>query len=135
MTNEFYKAKTTELLNMLIGFDPYFREKREFNNYPPYNIYEDGNKYQLEIAVAGFSKKDIEITHQNSTLRIAAQKKTERKHLKPVVRGLGARSFTRVFQLAPYVEVTDIKLKDGILTVWLEKVLPDELKPKILQIA
>tara|TARA_R100000234_G_C4955609_1_gene159375 strand:- start:247 stop:654 length:408 start_codon:yes stop_codon:yes gene_type:complete len=135
MTGEFYSAKTNELFNMLIGFDPYFREKREFNKYPPYNIYEDGNKYRLELAVAGFSKKDIEITQQNSTLKIAAQKKNELKHLKPVVRGLGARSFSRVFQLAPYVEVTDIKLKDGILTIWLEKVLPEELKPKVLQIA
>jgi len=134
MTGEFYSAKTNELFNMLIGFDPYFREKREFNKYPPYNIYEDDNKYRLELAVAGFSKKDIEVTAQNSTLKITAHKKNERKDEKPIVRGLGQRSFTRVFQLAPYVEVTDVKLKDGILTIWLEKILPDELKPKILKI-
>jgi HSP20 family molecular chaperone IbpA len=48
-----------DLLNMLIGFDPYFRNTKGYDNYPPYNIYEDGDKYRLEIAVAGFSKKDL----------------------------------------------------------------------------
>ena len=124
-----------DLLNMLIGFDPYFRNTKGYDNYPPYNIYEDGDKYRLEIAVAGFSKKDLEVVAQNSTLKITARKDKDRNGSTPIVQGLGYRSFTRVFQLAPYVEVTDLKLKDGILTIWLERVLPEELQPKILKIA
>ena len=85
---------TNELLNMLIGFDSYFLNKETLTNYPPYNIYENDNKYRLELAVAGFSKKDIDVILQNSKLKITAKKKKETDE-KAIYRGLGSRAFTR----------------------------------------
>ena len=73
---------------------------------------------------------------KGNTHKITKKRKDKDKNgSTPIVQGLGYRSFTRVFQLAPYVEVTELKLKDGILTIWLERVLPEELQPKILKIA
>ena len=120
-----------DLLNMLIGFDTVMSGR---SNYPPYNIYQDEAKYTLELAVAGFSKEDLEVSIEKNKLLISAKKKVIEETRKYLTQNLGLRSFTRSFHLAPYIEVKDINLKDGILIINLEKVLPEELKPKVLPI-
>ena len=116
-----------DLLDMLIGFDTVMSGR---SNYPPYNIYQNEDLYTLEIAVAKSSKEDLE----KNKLLISAKKKVIEETRKYLTQNLGLRSFTRSFHLAPYIEVKDINLKDGILIINLEKVLPEELKPKVLPI-
>ena len=120
-----------DLLNMLIGFDTVMSGR---SNYPPYNIYQDEAKYTLELAVAGFSKEDLEVSVEKNRLTISAKKNYIEEKRNYLTNTLGLRSFTRSFHLGPYIEVESVNLKDGILKIDLEKVIPEELKPKVLPI-
>ena len=120
-----------DLLNMLIGFDTVMSGR---SNYPPYNIYQDEAKYTLELAVAGFSKEDLEVSVDKNRLTIYAKKNNIEEKRNYLTNTLGLRPFTRSFHLGPYIEVESVNLKDGILKIDLEKVIPEELKPKVLPI-
>ena len=120
-----------DLLKMLIGFDTVMSGR---SNYPPYNIYQDEAKYTLELAVAGFSKEDLEVSVEKNRLTISAKKNYIEEKRNYLTNTLGLRSFTRSFHLGPYIEVESVNLKDGILKIDLEKVIPEELKPKVLPI-
>ena len=105
-------------------------------NYPPYNIVETGeNTYEVQVAVAGFSQGDIEITVKDGELIITGEK-SETLPEGHVVRhhGISARKFIRTFSLGDYVEVRTAIAKDGILTVKLERVVPESAKPKTIAI-
>ena len=123
-----------------IGFDRMFNQlTKTFANskdcaYPPYNIIHDEEyKYRIEIAVAGFDKDEIEITVEDMVLTIRGEK-TEKPDNNYVYRGLSNRKFLRKFNLAEYVEVKDATLNNGILTISLEQVLPEAIKPKRIEI-
>ena len=105
--------------------------------YPPYNIETVGeNAYRIEIAVAGFKPEELNIEARENTLTVqgrrAANEEDGRRFLH---RGLAERDFERRFQLADYVVVTGAALADGLLTVELERRLPEALKPRRIEIA
>jgi len=149
-----------QLEELTIGFEDIFERfnklfehgmgstlKRIYKDtYPPYNIREVSKyKYHIEMAVAGFSKKDIKVEYADNVLTIqsiAEDKKDQvtleqgyvpedqAGHPNYFKRGLAARSFLKRFTLHDDVEVKDATLKDGLLKVVLEKILPEAKKPK-----
>lgn len=113
------------------------RGERETSSYPPYNIEKIGEeKYQITMAVAGFSEDDIEITYQENSLIVrgrilkeAAQEKRAFLH-----RGIANRAFEHKFQLADHIRVVGADLKNGLLEVYLLHEVPEALKPQTIQI-
>jgi molecular chaperone IbpA len=105
-------------------------------NYPPYNIVETSeNTYEVQVAVAGFSQGDLEITVKDGELIITGEK-TDSLPEGHVVRhhGISSRIFIRTFSLGDYVEVRTAVARDGILTVKLERIVPESAKPKTIAI-
>ncbi len=104
------------------------------NGYPPYDIIrESDGRYRIVMAVAGFSRDDLEITVQENELRIRGslppQNDGERTWLP---QGIARRAFERPFKLADHVEVDGAGLTDGLLTVTLNRVVPEEKKPRVI---
>jgi len=129
-----------------IGFDNLFNDfdrmltfnSSSINHYPPYNIRKlNDTDYIIELAVAGFGKKDIEVKSVENTLTIKSVDKKQEvldKDESVIHQGISKRSFTRSFTIADDVIVKGADLKDGLLSVNLEKIIPDEKKPKIFDI-
>jgi molecular chaperone IbpA len=123
---------------LTIGFDRYFDELNRLSNhtqtnYPPYNIVkEDAENFSIELAVAGFGKKDIEITKEKTLLTIEGKINEDSKDF--VHKGLASRAFKRSFTLADDVEVKGADMLDGILHVKLMRVIPEEDKPVSIKI-
>ena len=129
-----------------IGFDNLFNDfdrmlsfnSSSINHYPPYNIRKiNDTDYVIELAVAGFGKKDIEVKSVENRLSIKSVDKKEEvldKDEKIIHQGISKRSFTRSFTIADDVIVKGADLKDGLLSVSLEKIIPDEKKPKVFTI-
>jgi molecular chaperone IbpA len=129
-----------------IGFDNLFNDfdrmltfnSSSINHYPPYNIRKlNDTDYVIELAVAGFGKKDIEVKSVENTLTIKSVDKKQEvldKDESVIHQGISKRSFTRSFTIADDVIVKGADLKDGLLSVNLEKIIPDEKKPKIFDI-
>lgn len=103
-------------------------------NYPPYNIIKtEDNKYELELAIAGFAREDIEIEVKDGVLSIEGRKDIE-EGKNYLHKGISARAFRRQFTLADTIVVKGADLADGILTVELENIIPEEKKPKKIEI-
>jgi molecular chaperone IbpA len=107
------------------------------NNYPPYNIAETGeNTYVIQVAVAGFTQGEIDVMVKDDQLIITGEKdisqETETWNYRH--QGISARKFVRTFSLADHVEVKEAVNKDGILTVKLERIVPESAKPKSIAI-
>jgi molecular chaperone IbpA len=129
----------TELANIsraLVGFDQYFNNPRLQNtNYPPHNIvkYSD-SEYAIEIAVAGFSREEITVEVDQDQLVVkGVQSKTEttKEYLH---KGLASRDFEQNWTLAEYMEVKDAEVKDGMLVINIERIVPESLKPRSITI-
>ena len=113
-------------------------------NYPPYNLVKTGtHKFDIEIALAGFNKKDIEITSENNMLTIESKVKSvvndsvgadAKKDEEMIHKGISKRYFKRSFTIADDVEVKGAELKDGLLKVSMEKIIPDAKKLKTISI-
>lgn len=106
-------------------------------NYPPYNIAETGeNTYVIQVAVAGFGQGDIDVSVKDGQLIITGEKTTSVESETWTFRhqGISARKFVRTFSLADHVEVQSARVKDGILTVELEQIVPESAKPKSIAI-
>lgn len=124
-----------------IGFDRLFDDidrimQSNQSNYPPHNIVKHtDDKYDIELAVAGFKQGDIDITVDSRVLKITGSRKvhdiTEAEYL---VRGISSRDFTRTFTLAEHVEVLSATVEDGILRIELERQVPEEMRPKTIAI-
>lgn len=119
---------------LFIGFDKMFDKLaaatpgQTNNNYPPYNIVKtEEYKYELQLAIAGFASDDLDIELKDGVLQIEGKKEVEDKNY--LHRGISARSFRRTFTLADTVIVKGADLKDGILTINLENIIPEEKKP------
>jgi molecular chaperone IbpA len=109
-------------------------ENTQQDNYPPYNIVEDSeNEFTLEIAVAGFKKGDISITSQDGQLTVTGEKQEE-DNRKYTWNKIATRKFNRTFTLGEYVEVTGASQEDGILSIKLERIVPEAMKPKAIAI-
>ncbi|KAA9131922.1 Hsp20 family protein [Marinihelvus fidelis] len=107
------------------------------NGYPPYNIVAvDENQYQVTMAVAGFSDDDIEITTEQNVLRVAGQRNEEgADEAKYLHRGIATRSFERRFNLADHVRVTGADMENGLLHIYLEREIPEAMKPRKIEIS
>ncbi len=107
-------------------------------NYPPYNIVRTGdNTYDIELALAGFSKDDINVEYENNVLTVKSIKKAEEKDEQSngvIHRGISKRMFTKSFTVADDVEVNGAELKDGLLKVSLERIIPESKKPRTIKI-
>ena len=106
-------------------------------NYPPYNIIKTGdNSFEVQIAVAGFSEGEIDITVKDGNLVVTGNKdpEVETDATAYLYRGISARRFVRSFSLADYVEVATAVSRYGILSITLERKIPEELKPKTIAI-
>ena len=127
-----------------IGFNSLFDDfdrmldSSEFvSNYPPYNINQvKDNKYKIEVALAGFDKKDIAVEAKDNTLTIRSKREDKaNKEIDGVVhRGIASRQFTRSFALGDNIKVNDAKLVNGLLTVDLEREIPEEEKPRLIEV-
>ena len=113
-----------------------FSFKTESSFYPPHNILKhNDNKFVLEIAVAGFSQEELEVLLDKNTLIVTGEKKsTENTSISYLHKGIGNRSFKKSFVLERYLIVDDVNLSDGILKIVLERVVPEEEQPRILEI-
>ena len=129
-----------------IGFDSILDELMRVNaqqantNYPPYNIVKHSeDAFAIELAVAGFREGDINITLEKNVLTIKGEQTESldelEKDVEYVHRGISARAFTRTFTLADYVEVVGASAENGILKIQLERQVPEEQKPKAIQIS
>lgn len=110
-------------------------------NYPPYNIIKHNDEnYIIEIAAAGFQKPDVEITLENGTLTVTGKQikkvdgEDEANGIEYLHRGLSSRNFDRTFNLAEHVEVKSAEMNNGILSIHLEKIIPEAMKPKTIEI-
>lgn len=103
--------------------------------YPPYNIETQGeNAYRIEIAVAGFKPEELTIEFRENTLTVQGKKAANDEAKRYLHRGLAERNFERRFQLADHVVVTGAALADGLLSVTLERQLPEALKARQIEI-
>tara|TARA_B100000902_G_scaffold77942_1_gene82697 strand:+ start:1744 stop:2166 length:423 start_codon:yes stop_codon:yes gene_type:complete len=121
-----------------VGFDRLFDQlansSRVSNSYPPYDIVkEDDYNFKIEMALAGFNKKDIEVRVAENILTVKSVKENS-ADTKNVYKGISYRKFTKEFTIADDIIVKDAKLEDGLLTVKLERVVPEEKKPKLIKI-
>ena len=142
--------KALSILNQLrpvtIGFDSMFDqfesmfEGNYFNNtpsttYPPYNIVKKTDElYDIEIAIAGYGKKDIAVEYAQNVLSIKCVKKDKSATEHVLHRGISQRYFEKSFTINDDVEVKGAELKDGLLKVSLEKILPEGKKARTIEI-
>jgi molecular chaperone IbpA len=131
-------ADLAQISRALVGFDTIFNQRlQQMNgNYPPHNIvkYSD-SKYAIEIAVAGFNKNEItvEVDQDQLIVRgIQAEVVTEGKEY--LHKGLASRNFEQNWTLAEYMEVKDAEVKDGMLVIEIERIIPESLKPRSIRV-
>ena len=144
-------SKDLSIFNSLrpfsIGFDDMFDQFESMlgngslgvqTNYPPYNIRKAGkDKYAIEVAVAGFNKDDVEVEYEDNLLTVKTKdvKRTEEKEGDEVIhRGISQSSFARSFTIADDVKVNGSELKDGLLTISCEKIIPEIKKKRLIEI-
>ena len=128
--------------------DPFFigfnREVERLNNihreavsqsFPPYNIVKiDDDTYRVSLAVAGFDKKDIEVSVDNGSLIVKGEITSEEESGEILHKGIAARKFTRTFALGEYMEVVGAEFKNGMLHIDVDRIIPEEKKPKTIKI-
>jgi len=103
-------------------------------SYPPYDLVKvDEDTYKLSLAVAGFSKDNIKVSVDNGTLIIKGET-AEVTDVEVVHKGIAGRKFTRTFALGEYMEVTGAEMKDGMLYIDIDRIIPEEKKPKEIAI-
>lgn len=103
-------------------------------SYPPYNILKlEEDKFRVDLALAGFDKKDVEVSVDNGTLIVKGEI-TEEDSVESLHRGIATRKFTRTFALGEYMEVTLAEFKNGMLSITVERIVPEEKKPKTIKI-
>lgn len=112
----------------------------ESNYYPPHNVLKlSDDSFALEFAVAGFKQEELEVLLDKNSLVISGKKKSDDESqitdISYHYKGISTRSFKKSFQLEKYLEVTNVSLSDGILKILLERIVPEEEKPKILTIS
>jgi len=123
-----------------VGFDrtfdrlfDYVTHQAESTGYPPYNIEKQGEyNFTIEMALAGFGKKDIEIEFAEGLLTVQSVKEKEEKET--LYKGISQRNFTRKFTLADDIVVKGAKLENGMLTIDLERIVPEEKKPQLITV-
>lgn len=148
-TNDlFADVFNTPFFKSTVGFDRLFNDVVNRNtlshktSYPPYNIKKlttensSYSTYEIELAVAGFKRDDLDVEVNRGKLTITGQvsHSGDATTVEFIHHGIAQRSFTHTFKLADDVEVTDVRLVDGLLTIRLEQIVPEELQPKKIEI-
>ena len=130
-----------QLTPYAVGYDRVFDQLQKYvqNNvqssgFPPYNIQKGGDyNYTIEIALAGFSKDDIEVEVADNTLSVRSDKKADKDDY-AIHRGISYRRFDRKFTLADDIVVNGANLENGLLRIELERVVPEEKKPRLIEV-
>lgn len=144
MTNNTLTLRSLDIPSIhkfAVGFDNIFDELLSRNaqstNYPPYNIVKQSeDAFAIELAVAGFKDGEVSITVERNQLTVKGEQVTDLDETKEYLhRGISSRSFVRTWTLADHVEVTNAKSENGILTISLERKVPEEQKPKTIAIS
>jgi len=98
-------------------------------NYPPYNLIKhDASNYEIQIALAGFKREEIEVSTESNILKVASNTARQDSETEYLHRGVSQRSFTNTWQLGDDVRIVDVTFEDGMLIVSLEKIIPDHMK-------
>lgn len=127
----------------LVGYDRVFDQLAQVHdqmtknipNYPPYNIRQpDENTYVIEMAVAGFGESEIEITLEDDKLTVKGSASRGGDAEEILYQGLALRDFTRTFTLNDQIEVENAEMVNGLLKIWLERIIPESKKPKKIEI-
>jgi molecular chaperone IbpA len=130
------------LYRSTVGFDRLFdlldqtARAEAVPSWPPYNVEKVGDDhYRITMAVAGFGPDEIEIVQKEDTLLISGQKQPEDENVQILHRGIATRAFKQSFDLADYVQVKGASLDNGLLTIELMREVPEEMKPRRIEIA
>lgn len=139
MVNTAFTLDPSRINTYSIGFDRMFDNLMNVptaSTYPPYNIVKnEDDKFTLEIAVAGFSKDEIEIEFKESILKIESKSRPEGDDEKEYLyKGISNKRFIKSFTLSDDVVVNGADMKDGILKIDMERIIPEEKKPQLIQI-
>ena len=125
-----------DLQRVLVGFDRIFNEQVNTSNYPPYNLVKiDDETYIVELAVAGFNKGEIDIEVNKNRLTITGKKTVADTEGQYVHKGIASRDFQQSFVLAEHMVVKTANFENGILRINLVQVIPEELKPRKVDIS
>lgn len=129
----------TQLNRALIGFDRMFDgfEQRGATGYPPHNIVRLAeNLYCIEMAVAGFKKSEVHVEVEDNTLTVRGCSETSEEAVtrEYLYRGLSSRDFVRSFPLAEHMVVKSAKIENGVLTINIERIIPEALKARVIDI-
>ena len=151
-------SKDLSIFNSLrpfsIGFDDMFNQFENMlgdrslamqSNYPPYNIRKTGkDNYAIEVALAGFNKNDVEVEFEDNLLTVKTKQvnisENERQSARQIEngeiihKGISQRQFARSFTIADDVKVNEAQLKDGLLTISCERIIPEHKKKKLIEI-
>ena len=133
---------------LTVGFDRFFSDWEEMfsndffktpSNWPAYNIVEKkDNHYDIEVALAGFNKKDIKVSYADGQLSIESVKNDKTKERDEngnvIHQGIAKRYFKKSFSIPDNCEVKNAELKDGLLRVSLERIIPEAQKPRVIDI-
>lgn len=104
-------------------------------SYPPYNIERvEQDKYQITMAVAGFTEDEISVVAENNMLTVAAEKEEKEDNAEYLYRGIAERNFKRQFRLEDHVKVVSASMENGLLHIALEREIPEAMKPRTIAI-
>ena len=130
------------LLRSSVGFDVFdnvfdsvFNLNESNNSYPPYNIVKSDNNYTISLAIAGFSKDEIDISIQENELVVKGAIKNTQENIEFLHKGIAGRNFERKFRLADTIKVTDANYENGLLHIFLEREIPEHQKPRKISIS
>lgn len=135
-------AFVNQIHRQTIGFDTLFDQlNRTFansktdGNYPPHNVVKlDDTHYVIEVAVAGFAENEIDVELKENILTVRGEQEKTDKEVEYLHKGISARNFVRTFPLAEHIEVRGATVRNGILAIALEQIVPEEQKAKKVQI-
>ena len=141
-------SKDLSIFNSLrpfsIGFDDMFDQFESMlgngslnmqSNYPPYNIRKTGkDAYSIEVALAGFNRKDVEVEFEDNLLTVRTKQIDKNEDGEIIHKGISQRQFTRSFTIADDVKVGGAELKDGLLTIACKRILPDHKRKRLIEI-
>jgi len=129
------------LLRSSVGFDVFdnifdsvFNLNESNTSYPPYNILKSDNNYTISLAIAGFSKDEVDVSLQENELVVKGVAKDQDDKIEFLHRGIAGRNFERKFRLADTIKVSDASYEDGLLNIYLEREIPEHQKPRKIEI-
>lgn len=137
------RASFVPLYNTTLGFERFFDDVEKIlaldvqkaTAFPPHNIIKlDESHYVVELAIAGFTKEEIDISFDQGKLIVKGEKKDKDLDIQYIHRGIGTRSFTKTLTIADTIEVKGAEFKDGILRIGLENIIPEHMKPRKIEI-